>query len=82
VLHGVPVHEQIDVAVRTVVATRDGAEHSKVARAVLRRYPEDVVTFLPQIHGRIVLPHKKSKAFTRNPRPSAERLHSGNRAAS
>ena len=39
---------------RAVIATRHGPEHSKVARAVLRRYSEDVVAFLLQVHGRVV----------------------------
>jgi hypothetical protein len=41
---GIHVHKEMDVAVRAVIATRDGAEHTEVVRPVLRRYAEDVVT--------------------------------------
>jgi hypothetical protein len=47
----VHVHQQIDVAVRAVVATRDGAEYAEVTRPVLRGYSEDVPTLLLQVHG-------------------------------
>jgi hypothetical protein len=53
---GVHVHEQIDVAVAAVIATRDGAEHTEVAGPVLRRYSEDAVAFL-QVHGCVADPH-------------------------
>ena len=36
---------------RAVVATRNGAEHAQVAGPVLFGYSEDVVAFLPQVHG-------------------------------
>ena len=45
------VYEEIDVAVRAVIATCDGPEHTKVARAVPRRYSKDVVACLLQVHG-------------------------------
>jgi hypothetical protein len=45
------VHEEIDVAVRAVIATRDGPEHTEVVRPVLRRYSKDVVAFLLQVHA-------------------------------
>jgi hypothetical protein len=47
----VHVHQQIDVAIRADVATRDRAEYAEVARPVLRRDSEDVLTFLLQVHG-------------------------------
>jgi hypothetical protein len=46
----VHVDQQVHIAIATVVATCDRTEHSEIARTVLRRYLEDVVTFLPQIH--------------------------------
>jgi hypothetical protein len=49
-------HEEIDVAVRAVIATRDGPEHTEIPRPALCRYPQDLVTFLQQIHGRVAAP--------------------------
>ena len=42
---------------RAVIAMRDGAEHPEVARLVLRRYSEDVVAPLLQIHGGVADSH-------------------------
>jgi hypothetical protein len=50
----VHVDQQIDVAVRTVPATCDRAEHSDIACTVLSR-PVGCRDFLPKIHGVVVI---------------------------
>ena len=50
---GIHVYEEIDVAVRAVIATCHGAEHPEVAGSIPRRYSEDVVASLLKVHGGI-----------------------------